>query len=69
LKSGRLAIIKKSLARFSLTDIMLVLGAGLLFYGIYGYDPRLAFIFGGLVLIGWSVWIEYNKSHNQPLQK
>ena len=45
--------------RLSLTDFMLLGGAGLLFYGIYAIYPPASYIFSGLFLIIWAVVIEY----------
>ena len=45
---------------FSITDLMLICGAGILFYGIYKMYIPASYIFGGLFLIAWAVLIEYN---------
>ncbi len=48
--------------RLSMTDVMILCGTGFLFYGIYKIYPPASYIFVGLLLIAWAVFIEYNST-------
>jgi hypothetical protein len=47
------------------TDAMILIGCGALVYGIYLVYHPAAYIFGGLFLIGWAVFIEYNNDRGK----
>ncbi len=51
--------------KLALTDILLLLGAGLVFYGVYRiYEPA-AFILIGTGLIYWAIQLERGKPNGR----
>ncbi len=51
---------------FDFTDCIFLIGVSLAFYGIYGFDSRIAYIVLGSGLIYWAIQIERGRPNGKP---
>ena len=64
MKEGKLKkLLKSGLAKVDVSDVLLLLGAGSGFYGLFCIYKPVAFIALGVGLIYWAIQLERGKPH------